>query len=88
MKVLNLLVITAPCVGGIVSTLERNEEHQMRGEAEIRMDAEMWALIAQLEALKTDRAMMDNSDDQYPDEAYLDLAKQMTVIAHRLRKGI
>ena len=29
---------------------------------------------------------MDNSDDQYPDEAYIDLCKLMDAIAEKLRK--
>ena len=58
-----------------------------RGEPEIRQDAGMWALVAELEALKTDRAGME-AHGGYSEESFYEVSKAMTKIAERLRKEI
>jgi len=54
----------------------------VRGEAAIRMDAALWALVAELEALKTEREAM--IDQGYDEAAFFDLAEQLRKIKERL----
>jgi hypothetical protein len=58
-----------------------------RGEAEIRQDAAMWALVAELEALKSDRAALEASGE-YPPSSFFEIAKAMQDIARRLREEV
>jgi len=62
-----------------------------RDEGVVRMDAQMWALVAELEALKTERAGMEalnqgNGGPGYDEEAFYDVAKRMSDVARRLRE--
>jgi hypothetical protein len=69
----------------------------MRGEAEIRQDAQMWALVAELEALKTERMAMEAANDHrrdqgfaqaYGEEAFVAVSKKMSDVAFLLRRDI
>jgi hypothetical protein len=66
----------------------------MRGEAEIRQDAQMWALVAELEALKTERIGMEAENEcrkdrgaapAYGEDEFLVVAKKMNDVAFLLR---
>jgi hypothetical protein len=68
-----------------------------RGEAAIRMDASMWALVAKLEHLKTTRLSMEAANESrqdkglaqaYGEEAFVELAEAMLRVCLDLtRKG-
>ena len=69
----------------------------MRGEGEIRQDAQMWALVAELESLKTERAGMEAENEcrkdqglapAYGEEQFTALAKKMSEVAFLLRRDI
>lgn len=64
-----------------------------RDEGVVRMDAGMWALVAELEALKAERAGMealnqDNGGLGYDEHAFYDVAKRMEALANRLRTEV
>jgi hypothetical protein len=63
----------------------------MRSEAEIRRDAKMWALVAELEALKTQRRAMEAHDEStdgghYTEESYFSISVEMQEVARRLEE--
>jgi hypothetical protein len=69
----------------------------MRGEDEIRQDAQMWALVAELEALKTERIGMEAENEcrkdrgaapAYGEEAFMAVSKKMGDVAFLLRRDI
>ncbi len=68
-----------------------------RGEAEIRMDAEMWALVAELEHMKTMRVAMEAENESrrdkglsqaYGEKAFADLAQEMLRVSFDLSTKI
>ncbi len=68
-----------------------------RGEAEIRMDAMMRSLVAQLESLKTQRMAMEAANaaredrgyaQAYGEEAFDEITAKMDVIAKELAETI
>lgn len=68
-----------------------------RGEGEIRQDAQMWALVAELEALKTERSGMEAENvcradrgaaPAYGEEEFAALSKKLHEVALLLRRGI
>jgi hypothetical protein len=69
----------------------------MRGEGEIRQDAQMWALVAELEALKTERSAMEAENvcradrgaaPAFGEEEFMALSKRMQEVAFLLRRDI
>lgn len=64
----------------------------MRNDATIRRDAEMWALVAELEAVRATvrgfEAFNEFSEDgsHYGEEVFHDCAEQMEGIAKKLRE--
>ncbi len=58
----------------------------MRNEATVRRDARLWALVAELEALRCERAAMEASDDQYHESAYLELAEQVREVKKKIEE--
>jgi len=64
-----------------------------RGEAEIRQDARLWSLVAELEALKTERSALEahnsaHEDCRYTEEAFFDISRRMVEVARRLHTEV
>jgi len=68
-----------------------------RGEGEIRQDAALWAFVAEMEALKTERSGMEAENEcrkdqglapAYDDAAFIEVSKKLYEIAFLLRRDI
>lgn len=62
-----------------------------RDEKVVRRDAAMWALVAEMEAMKTDRSAMEafnqgNGGPGYDEQAFYGISKGLEVIAEKLRE--